>query len=306
MVYVRIDRTRKIPITVLLRALNLVSNAEIIDILGESEQVLNTLEKDTTTTADEALVEIYKRLRPGEPPTVDSAKSLITNMFFDPRRYDLAKVGRYKVNKKLALFNRIAGRRAADNIVNPDTGELFVAKSERITRDQAIEIENSGINMVDIILDDGSVVRVVGNNFVDGSAFDLPFSLKDLGLNEKVYYPLMKELMETYDDEEELKVAIEERIKELSPKHITPDDIIASINYEFNLFHGIGLTDDIDHLGNRRLRSVGELLQNQFRIGLSRMERVVRERMTIQDVDVATPQALINIRPVVASLKEFW
>jgi DNA-directed RNA polymerase subunit beta len=305
-VYVRIDRTRKIPITVLLRALNLVSNAEIIDILGESEQVLNTLEKDTTTTADEALVEIYKRLRPGEPPTVDSAKSLITNMFFDPRRYDLAKVGRYKVNKKLALFNRIAGRRAADNIVNPDTGELFVAKSERITRDQAIEIENSGINMVDIILDDGSVVRVVGNNFVDGSAFDLPFSLKDLGLNEKVYYPLMKELMETYDDEEELKVAIEERIKELSPKHITPDDIIASINYEFNLFHGIGLTDDIDHLGNRRLRSVGELLQNQFRIGLSRMERVVRERMTIQDVDVATPQALINIRPVVASLKEFF
>jgi DNA-directed RNA polymerase subunit beta len=252
------------------------------------------------------LVEIYKRLRPGEPPTVDSAKSLITNMFFDPRRYDLAKVGRYKFNKKLALFNRIAGRRAADNIVNPDTGELFVAKSERITRDQAIEIENSGINMVDIILDDGSVVRVVGNNFVDGSAFDLPFSLKDLGLNEKVYYPLMKELMETYDDEEELKVAIEERIKELSPKHITPDDIIASINYEFNLFHGIGLTDDIDHLGNRRLRSVGELLQNQFRIGLSRMERVVRERMTIQDVDVATPQALINIRPVVASLKEFF
>ena len=305
-VYVRIDRTRKIPITVLLRALNLVSNAEIIDILGESEQVLNTLEKDTTTTADEALVEIYKRLRPGEPPTVDSAKSLITNMFFDPRRYDLAKVGRYKFNKKLALFNRIAGRRAADNIVNPDTGELFVAKSEMITRDQAIEIENSGINMVDIILDDGSVVRVVGNNFVDGSAFDLPFSLKDLGLNEKVYYPLMKELMETYDDEEELKVAIEERIKELSPKHITPDDIIASINYEFNLFHGIGLTDDIDHLGNRRLRSVGELLQNQFRIGLSRMERVVRERMTIQDVDVATPQALINIRPVVASLKEFF
>jgi len=305
-VYVRIDRTRKIPITVLLRALNLVSNAEIIDILGESEQVLNTLEKDTTTTADEALIEIYKRLRPGEPPTVDSAKSLITNMFFDPRRYDLAKVGRYKFNKKLALFNRIAGRRAADNIVNPDTGELFVAKSERITRDQAIEIENSGINMVDIILDDGSVVRVVGNNFVDGSAFDLPFSLKDLGLNEKVYYPLMKELMETYDDEEELKVAIEERIKELSPKHITPDDIIASINYEFNLFHGIGLTDDIDHLGNRRLRSVGELLQNQFRIGLSRMERVVRERMTIQDVDVATPQALINIRPVVASLKEFF
>ena len=305
-VYVRIDRTRKIPITVLLRALNIVSNTEIIEVLGETEQVLKTLEKDNTTTADEALIEIYKKLRPGEPPTIDSARSLIENMFFDPRRYDLAKVGRYKFNKKLALYNRIYGKRAAENIINPETGELFVLKGEKITRDKAIEIENSGINLVDILVDENKVVRVLGNNFVSRKAFKLPFSLEKLGLNEKVYYPLMKELIETYDDEEELKAAIEERVKELSPKHIIPDDIVASINYEFNLFNGIGLTDDIDHLGNRRLRSVGELLQNQFRIGLSRMERVVRERMTIQDVDVATPQALINIRPVVASIKEFF
>ena len=305
-VYVRIDRTRKIPITVLLRALNIATDAEIIEIMGETEQVLKTLEKDNTTTEEEALLEIYKRLRPGEPPTIDSAKSLITNMFFDPRRYDLARVGRYKFNKKLALFNRIYGSRAAEDIVNPETGELFVAQGEKITRDKAIEIENSGINIVDILLEDGSKVRVVGNNFVDGKSFNLPFSLGELGLKEKVYYPLMKELIENYEDEEELKSAIEERFKELSPKHIIPDDIIASISYEFNLFNGIGYTDDIDHLGNRRLRSVGELLQNQFRIGLSRMERVVRERMTIQDVDVATPQALINIRPVVASLKEFF
>ena len=305
-VYVRIDRTRKIPITILLRALNIVSNTEIIEVLGETEQVLKTLEKDNTTTADEALIEIYKKLRPGEPPTIDSARSLIENMFFDPRRYDLAKVGRYKFNKKLALYNRIYGKRAAENIINPETGEIFVLKGEKITRDKAIEIENSGINLVDILLDDDKVVRVLGNNFVSRKAFNLPFSLEKLGLNEKVYYPLMKELIESHDDEEELKAAIQERVKELSPKHIIPDDIVASINYEFNLFNGIGLTDDIDHLGNRRLRSVGELLQNQFRIGLSRMERVVRERMTIQDVDVATPQALINIRPVVASIKEFF
>lgn len=305
-VYVRIDRTRKIPITILLRALNIVSNTDITEVLGETEQVLKTLEKDTTTTADEALIEIYKRLRPGEPPTVDSAKSLIHNMFFDPKRYDLAKVGRYKFNKKLAIHNRINGRVAADNIIDPETGEIFVAKGEKITREQAKAIENSGINVVDILVEDNKVVRVVGNNFVDRDAFNLPFSLKELGLCDKVYYPLMKELIEAYDDEEELKEAIKERSKDLSPKHIIPDDIIASINYQFNLFHGVGSVDDIDHLGNRRLRSVGELLQNQFRIGLSRMERVVRERMTIQDVDVATPQALINIRPVVAAIKEFF
>lgn len=304
--YVRIDRTRKVPITTLLRALKIVSNSEIVEILGETEQLLRTFEKDSTTTEEEALIEIYKRLRPGEPPTVDSARTLLNNLFFDPRRYDLAKVGRYKFNKKLALYNRIFGRRAAHDIINPETGELFIAKGEKISRDLAIEIENSGINSVNILLDDGKEIKVLGNNFVNVKAFDLPFSLEELGLKEKVYYPLMKELISLYEDEDELKEAIIERNKELSPKHIIVDDIVASINYEFNLFYGIGTTDDIDHLGNRRLRSVGELLQNQFRIGLSRMERVVRERMTIQDIDVATPQALINIRPVVASLKEFF
>src|SRR5699024_10145183 len=248
----------------------------------------------------------YKRLRPGEPPTIDSAQSLIHNMFFDPRRYDLARVGRYKFNKKLALYNRIYGKRAAEDIVNPETGELFVAKGEKITRNQAIEIENNGINMVTILLEDDKEISVLGNNFVSAEAFDLPFSLEKLGLKEKIYYLLMRELIDNYDEEEELEEAIKERVRDLSPQNITADDIIASINYEFNLCSKIGYTDDIDHLGNRRLRSVGELLQNQFRIGLSRMERVVRERMTIQDVDVTTPQALINIRPVVASLKEFF
>ncbi|NMB07356.1 MAG: DNA-directed RNA polymerase subunit beta [Tissierellia bacterium] len=305
-VYVRIDRTRKLPITTLLRALGFKTDADIIDVLGETEEVLKTIEKDNTNTEEEALIEIYKRLRPGEPPTVESAKSLLNNMFFEPKRYDLAKVGRYKFNKKLALYNRIVGREAAEDIIDLETGELLVSQGEKITRQKAIEIENFGINKVDIMLDHGKTVRVVGNHFVNGKAFNLPFSLEELGLKEKVYYPLMKELIETYEDMEELKEAIKERHKELSPKHITRDDIIASINYEFNLFNGVGMTDDIDHLGNRRLRSVGELLQNQFRIGLSRMERVVRERMTIQDIDVATPQALINIRPVVAAMKEFF
>lgn len=305
-VYVRIDRTRKLAITTLLRALGFNSNAEIIELLGETEQILKTLEKDNTNTEEEALIEIYKRLRPGEPPTVENAKSLLGNLFFEPKRYDLAKVGRYKFNKKLALYNRITGRKAAEDIKDLETGELFVSKGEKITREKAIEIENSGINQVDIELDNGKIVRVVGNHFVSQEAFDLPFSLEELGLKEKVYYPVMKELVETYEEPEELKEAIKERIRDISPKHILKEDIIASINYEFNLFDGVGSTDDIDHLGNRRLRSVGELLQNQFRIGLSRMERVVRERMTIQDIDVATPQALINIRPVVAAIKEFF
>lgn len=305
-VSVRIDRTRKLPVTVLLRAMSLSSDQEIINVMGESEQLLKTLEKDTTKNEEEALLEIYKRLRPGEPPTLDSAKTMIENMFFDPRRYDLARVGRYKFNKKLALFNRIAGLDAAYDIVNHETGEILIKEGEMITRDIAIEIENSGINSVDVRLKEGDVVRVLGNNFVSTEAFELNFSLDEFGLREKVYYPLMKKLIEENENDEDLKKAIEENVKDLSPKHILPDDILASVNYEFNLFFGIGNTDDIDHLGNRRLRSVGELLQNRFRIGLSRMERVVRERMTTQDVDVATPQELINIRPVVASLKEFF
>ncbi|WP_352419564.1 DNA-directed RNA polymerase subunit beta [Proteiniborus sp.] len=305
-VYVRVDRTRKLPLTILLRALGYGTNAEILELLGETEQVLKTLEKDSTKNQDEGLLEVYKRLRPGEPPTVDSAKSLINTLFFDPKRYDLAKVGRYKFNKKLSLYNRIANRRAANTIIDENTGEILAEKGEKISRKKAIEIENAGINVVDVLTDDNKTVRVRGNHFVNIKAFDLPFSVEDLGLKEKVYYPIMKELIDKFGKTDELKEAIKERIRELSPKHIINDDIVASVNYEFNLFFGIGNTDDIDHLGNRRLRSVGELLQNQFRIGLSRMERVVRERMTIQDIDVVTPQALINIRPVAASIKEFF
>ncbi|WP_083238926.1 DNA-directed RNA polymerase subunit beta [Caloranaerobacter ferrireducens] len=305
-VFVRVDRTRKVPVTVLIKALGCGTNADIIELFGESLQLEKTLEKDNTKTQDEALLEIYKRLRPGEPPNVESAKSLLNSLFFDPRRYDFAKVGRYKINKKLALRDRIVNYRAANDIVDENTGEILVEKGEKISRQKALEIENAGINSVDVLTDENKVVRVIGNHFVDIKAFDLPFPIEDLKVKEKVYYPVMKELIEKYEDPEQLKEAINENVKELSPKHIIIPDIIATINYEFNLFFGIGETDDIDHLGNRRLRSVGELLQNQFRIGLSRMERVVRERMTIQDIDVATPQQLINIRPVAAAIKEFF
>ncbi|WDV45431.1 DNA-directed RNA polymerase subunit beta [Clostridiaceae bacterium M8S5] len=306
-VYVRVDRTRKLPATVLLRALGYSSNTEILQLLGENEYILNTLEKDNTRNVDEGLLEIYKRLRPGEPPTVDSAKSLINTLFFDPKRYDLAKVGRYKFNKKLALHNRIIGKISADEIIDPNTGEIIIGKDEEITNEIAFKIEAMGINTIDVVNEEGKIVRIVGNHFVDAGTFDLPFSLKELGLKERVYYPVMKEIIdECKDDYELMKEKIEERIRELSPKHITISDIVASMSYEFNLFHNIGKVDDIDHLGNRRVRSVGELLQNQFRIGLSRMERVVRERMTIQDIDIATPQALINIRPVAAAIKEFF
>ncbi len=305
-VHVRIDRTRKLTITTLLRALGYSEDTDILELIGETEEILKTLEKDNTNTQEEALLEIYKRLRPGEPPTVENATTLLNNLFFDSRRYDLAKVGRYKFNKKLALRNRITGKKAAENIADNETGEIIIEKGELITREKALLAESLGINKVDLERDDGLIVRVLGNNFVDPEAFNLSFSLEELGLKEKVYYPVMKEIIENFEDPEELKEEIKERIREISPKHIIKDDIIASINYEFNLFHNVGNTDDIDHLGNRRLRSVGELLQNQFRIGLSRMERVVRERMTIQDIDVATPQALINIRPVVAAIKEFF
>ncbi|WP_427340803.1 DNA-directed RNA polymerase subunit beta [Caloranaerobacter sp. DY30410] len=305
-VFVRVDRTRKVPVTVLIKALGCGTNADIIELFGESLQLEKTLEKDNTKTQDEALLEIYKRLRPGEPPNVESAKSPLNSLFFDPRRYDLAKVGRYKINKKLALRDRIVNYRAANDIIDKDTGEILVEKGEKISRQKALEIENAGINSVDILTDENKVVRVIGNHFVDIKAFDLPFPIEELKVKEKVYYPVMKELIKKYKDPEQLKEAINENVKELSPKHIIIPDIIATINYEFNLFFGIGETDDIDHLGNRRLRSVGELLQNQFRIGLSRMERVVRERMTIQDIDVATPQQLVNIRPVAAAIKEFF
>ncbi|MBF8983476.1 DNA-directed RNA polymerase subunit beta [Lutibacter sp. B2] len=302
---VRVDRTRKQPMTVLLRALGFTTDAEILALFGEDERLMRTLDKDSTKTPEEGLVEIYKKLRPGEPPTVDSARSLIDSLFFDPKRYDLAKVGRYKYNKKLGIVNRIAGKISTENVIHPDTGEIYVEEGQKITRELAVKIENAGIKRVSILDDEDKVVKVIGNHFVDIKKH-INFSIEDLNIEDRVHYPVLKEILEQYSDESDIKEALKERKKELSPKNVIVDDMIASISYILNLGHEIGVIDDIDHLGNRRLRSVGELLQNQFRIGLSRMERVVKERMTIQDVDVITPQALINIRPVAASIKEFF
>ncbi len=300
---VRIDRTRKLPMTVLVKALGFASDHEIINMFGEDERLLKTLDKDSAKTEEEALLEIYKKLRPGEPPTVDSAKSLIWSLFFDEKRYDLAKVGRYKFNKKLGVANRIEGFVAAMDVVNLETGEVLVEKDQKISRNKAFEIENAGIKTVDVYGEDEKVIRVVGSNFVDIHHYlDYPW----LNIVEKVHYPVLREILNTCTTEEEIKSAIDARMKELVPKHIIVDDILATISYVLTLEHGVGDVDDIDHLGNRRIRSVGELLQNQFRIGLSRMERVVRERMTIQDMETITPQALINIRPVVAAIKEFF
>lgn len=304
-IYVRVDRTRKLPITVLLRALGYGTDSQIRELMGEDERLLKTLDKDNTTSYEEGLLEIYKRLRPGEPPTVDSAKQLFNSLFFDPRRYDLARFGRYKFNKKLSLASRIAGKKCAEDIINTETGEILAKKGERLSLEKAQEIQHSGINQVLIEIDEEKTARVVGNNFVDAK-YHLDFDLEELGINEYVHYPTLKEIMDEFPDEKELKEALKENIDRLIPKHITVDDIVATVNYIIYLLYDIGNVDDIDHLGNRRLRSVGELLQNQFRIGLSRMERVVRERMTIQDVDVITPQGLINIRPVTAAIKEFF
>jgi len=304
-IYVRVDRTRKLPITVLLRALGYGTDAQIKELMGEDERLLNTLDKDTTSTEEEGLLEIYKRLRPGEPPTVESARQLFKSLFFDHRRYDLARFGRYKFNKKLNLAARLTGQRCAEDIVNKETGEILARAGDRITRDKALEIKNSGINEILVTLDDGRTTKIVGNNFVDASKH-LNFDPTEVGINEPVYYPALKKILDQNLDEKALKQALKENLNDLIPKYLIIDDVIASVNYLLNLSNGIGSIDDIDHLGNRRLRSVGELLQNQFRIGLSRMERVVRERMTIQDVDVITPQALINIRPVVAAIKEFF
>ena len=302
---VRVDRTRKQPVTVLLRALGIGTDAEIIELLGEDERLAATLEKDNTKTVEEGLIEIYKKLRPGEPPTVESASSLLNALFFDAKRYDLAKVGRYKFNKKLALCYRIMNKISAEDVVNPETGEVFVKAGEKISYEVAKNIQNAGINVVTILVEDEKVVKVIGNNFVDIKSH-VDFDIDELDIKEKVHYPTLKEILEAYSDEEEIKEAIKFRMKELIPKHILLDDIIASINYQFNLFYDIGNIDDIDHLGNRRIRSVGELLQNQVRIGLSRMERVIKERMTVQDMEAITPQALVNIRPVSAAIKEFF
>ena len=302
-VSVRIDRTRKLPATTLIRALGHQSNHEILSLFGEDEKLIKTLDKDSTVNQEEGLIEIYKKLRPGEPPTVESARNLINSLFFDEKRYDLAKVGRYKFNKKLGVSNRIEERVAAENIINPQTGEIIVEKGAKISIDMAAMIENSGVKQVDIYGSEESVVRVIGNHFVDIYGY---IQSDKLRIKEKVYYPVLKEILDTCETVDEQIGAIEERMSELVPRHIIPADIIASFSYILNLNSGVGEVDDIDHLGNRRIRSVGELLQNQFRIGLSRMERVVRERMTIQDMEAITPQALINIKPVVSAIKEFF
>lgn len=303
-IYVRIDKTRKLPITILGRAMGLGSDQELLDYFGEEERFKATIEKDNTKTKEEALLEIYKRLRPGEPPTVDSAVSLIDSLFFDAKRYDLSRVGRYKFNKKLALNLRIANQIAANDIINPSTGEIMVESGQKISRTIAEEIRNVGINSVDVLVED-RVIRVIGNNFVDITKH-VDFDVTDLNIKEYVHYPTLREILDNYSDEDSIKEEIKKNINKLIPKHIIRDDIFATISYEIGLAYNIGYVDDIDHLGNRRIRSVGELLQNQFRIGLSRMERVVKERMTIQDQEAITPQMLINIRPVAAAIKEFF
>ena len=300
---VRIDRTRKLPGTVFIRALGFETDQEILGIFGESERLLRTIEKDTTHSQDEALVEIYKKLRPGEPPNVDNAKSLLFSLLFDDKRYDLAKVGRYKYNKKLGVADRIMEMVAGENIVDPRTGEVLIEEGEMISEKKAFEIENSGVKVVNVLNSQKAMVKVVGNHFVEISNF---LSLEGLAVTGKVHYPALMEILNNYTEEDEIRAQIKAQKKALVPKNIIVDDIVASFSYILNLGEGIGSTDDIDHLGNRRIRSVGELLQNQFRIGLSRMERVVRERMTIQEMEAITPQALINIRPVTASIKEFF
>lgn len=304
---VRVDRTRKQPVTTLLRALGMGSNQEIIDIFGEEPRLLKTLDKDTTTNFEEGLKEIYKKLRPGEPPTLESAQSLFNSMFFDPKRYDLAKVGRYKYNKKLGLFNRIAGAVAADSVIDPNTGELLAEKGQKIDKALAQQIENAGVEfvMVQSAFDEGETTKVIGNQFVDLKTY-VEFDVSDLHIADKVYYPVLMEILAENDDPESIREALALRKNELSPKHILVADVIASVSYLLNLNYGIGNVDDIDHLGNRRLRTVGELLQNQIRIGLSRMERTIKERMTTQDTAEVTPQGLMNIRPVTAAVKEFF
>ena len=299
--YVRIDRTRKLPVTTLLRAIGLVTDEQITALFGDEDKILATIAKDTAKTNEEALIEIYKKLRPGELPTVDAARNLFNNLFFDPRRYDLSKVGRYKYNKKLDLSSRIAKQVAFDDIINSETGEVIVEKDTVISEEQANEIQNAGINIVDLKVNDKKV-RVIGNGTVDLKAY---VDSDEIKIKEKVNYAVLKNILETTDEKDLVKV-INERKDELVPKNIVTEDMIASINYLLNLQYGLGNVDDIDHLGNRRIRCVGELLQNQFRIGLTRLERVVRERMTIQDLDVVTPQTLINTKPITSSIREFF
>ena len=305
--WVRIDRARKLPITLILRALGYGTDQEIVDLLGEDERLMATLQRgDNAHSRDEGLIEIYKRQKPGEPPTRESAQSLFNSLFFDAKRYDLMRVGRYKFNKKLSLATRIQGQVADADIADPATGEVLIRAGETISREKAREIQNAGVNTVDVRLDGGRVHRVVGNHFVDAAQY-LPFDPKEAGVQENVLYPVLMEILGACgEDEKLLRETVRARAHDLVPKHIITEDIVASISYLLGLPWGLGFTDDIDHLGNRRLRSVGELLQNQIRIGLSRLERVVRERMAIQDADEVRPGELINIRPVSAAIKEFF
>ena len=305
--YVRVDRTRKVPITVLIRALGVGTNAEILELFGEEPKILASFSKDTAENYQEGLLELYKKIRPGEPLAVDSAESLITSMFFDARRYDLAKVGRYKFNKKLLLRNRINGRVLAEDVVSPLTGEVIAEKGTEVDRELADTIQNAAVPYVWIAREEGERnIKVLSNMMVNLQSI-VDIDPKEVGVTELVYYPVLAELLEeTAGDIDELKDAIRKNIHELIPKHITKEDIFASINYNMHLEYGLGNDDDIDHLGNRRIRAVGELLQNQYRIGLSRLERVVRERMTTQDLEGVSPQSLINIKPVTAAVKEFF
>ena len=302
--YARVDRTRKIPVTTLLRALGIVTDEQIIELFGDEEKIKATLQKDPIKTQDEALIEIYKKLRPGELPTADAARNLFNGLLFDPRRYDLAKVGRYKFNKKLSLATRITGKMAYEDIADPSTGEVLVEKDNMITEDVAIAIQDTGINIVNLNVD-GKKVVVIGNGTVNIHSMLPDVDLSDLHIKEMVNYEVLKSIIDT-TEKEKLHDTIKERIDELIPKHVTTEDIIASISYLLDIDHGIGYIDDIDHLGNRRIRCVGELLQNQFRIGLTRLERVVRERMTLQDLDIVTPQSLINTKPISSSIREFF
>ena len=305
--YVRVDRTRKVPITVLIRALGIGTNAEIIDLFGEEPKILASFTKDTSENYQEGLLELYKKIRPGEPLAVESAESLITSMFFDPRRYDLAKVGRYKFNKKLMLRNRIAGHKLAEEVVDITTGEIIAEAGTTVTKELADQIQNAAVPYVWIQGEERNI-KVLSSMMVDIRSYvDLSEEeLKKLNVTELVYYPVLAKILDENEDMDDIKAAIHQEIHELIPKHITKEDILASINYNMHLEYGLGTDDDIDHLGNRRIRSVGELLQNQYRIGLSRLERVVRERMTTQDIEGISPQSLINIKPVTAAVKEFF
>ncbi len=306
--YVRIDKNRKLPVTSFIRALGMGSDAEILDFFGDDERVKATIEKDQAHNIEEGLIEVYKKLRPSEPPTVDSAQTHINNLFFDPNRYDMSRVGRYKYNKKLGIANRLEGRVLTEPVANPRTGEVMALRDEKVSKDKALEIENAGVKVVYVKGNDDSVVKVISNNMVDISKYVDFDAEAECGIRENVCFELLCEILDSAQNEEELKDMLRDNADELVPNHITVDDIFATINYLNCVAHGVGNTDDIDNLGNRRIRCVGELLQNQFRIGFSRLERVVRERMTTQsqDMDSLSPNSLINIRPVTAAIKEFF